>query len=104
MFSKRRAAIPVSTMKKWIICLAISTLVSCIGLVCFIYFMAQDGCLDSGGRWSGLMQGCDGGKDYAMQFLALPLAIAIFLGIILGISSALVQVHSMLSSTFNTKT
>jgi len=40
-----------------------STLVSCIGLVCFIYFMAQDGCLDSGGRWLGLVQGCDGGKD-----------------------------------------
>lgn len=91
------------TMKKWIIALAISTLVSCIGLVCFIYFMAQDVCLDSGGRWLGLIKGCDGGKNYSMQFLASPLAIFIFLGIILGISSALVQVYSMIDSSFNEK-
>ena len=91
-------------MKKWIISFAISTLSSCLGLVFYIYFMAQDGCLDSGGRWLGLFQSCDGGDDYSMQYLASPLAISIFLGIILGISSALVQVHSMLYSSFNAKT
>lgn len=83
-------------MKKWIISLAISTLVSCIGLVLFINFMAKDRCLDSGGRWLSLFRGCDGGNDYSMQYLTTPLAIAIFLGIILGIASALVQVHSIL--------
>lgn len=104
MFSKRRTAIPVRTMKKWIISLAISALISCLGLVCYINFMAQDGCLDSGGRWLGLIQGCDGGNDYSMQYLATPIAISIFLGIILGISSALVQVHSILYRSFNAKT
>ena len=91
-------------MKKWIICLGISVLISSLGLVLFISSSAQDGCLDSGGRWLGLIQGCDGGNDYSMQYLTSPLAIVIFLGIVLGISSALVQVHSMLSRLFNAKT
>ena len=91
-------------MKKWIICLAISVLVSSLGLVWFISSSAQDGCLDTGGRWLGLIQGCDGGNSYSMEYLASPLAIVIFLGIVLGISSALVQAHSMLARSFNTKT
>jgi len=90
-------------MKKWIICFGISVLISSLGLVWFISSSAQDGCLDSGGRWLGLIQGCDGGNDYSMQYLTSPLAIGIFLGIVLGISSALVQVHSMLSRSFNAK-
>ena len=92
------------TMKRWVVSLAISTLISCLGLVCFISFMAQDGCLDSGGRWLGLIQGCDGGNSYSMQYLASPIAIAIFLGIILGISSAIVQIHTMLFRSINAKT
>ena len=91
-------------MKKWIISLAISSLISILGLVWFISFSAQDGCLDSGGRWLGLIQGCDGGNGYSMQYLGSPLAIVIFLGIVLGISSVLVQVHSMLFRSPNTKT
>ena len=65
--------------------------------------MAQDGCLDSGGHWLGLIQGCDGGNDYSMQYLTSPLAISIFLGIILGIGSALVQMHTILYSSFDAK-
>ena len=94
----------MNTMKRWVISLAISALVSCLGLVYFISFVAQDRCLDSGGRWLGLIQGCDGGNGYSMQFLTSPIAIAIFLGIILGISSVLVQVYTMLFRSFNAKT
>ncbi|MBL4826948.1 MAG: hypothetical protein JKY66_04425 [Spongiibacteraceae bacterium] len=82
-------------MKKWIVSLSISVFVSCLGLVYFVVFMGQDRCLDSGGRWLGLAQGCDGGDGYAMKYLMSPLAITIFLAIILGISSALVQLHSI---------
>ena len=91
-------------MKKWFVAFTISALVSCIGLVIYIYFMAHDICLDSGGRWPGLIQGCDGGKDYSMKYITSPLAISIFLGIILAISSALVQVYSMINSSLNKKT
>jgi len=94
----------MNTMKKWGISFAISTLISCLGLVYFISFMAQDKCLDSGGRWLDFIQGCDGGNGYSMQVLTSPIAIAIFLGIILGISSALVQVHTLFFKLFNTKT
>lgn len=91
-------------MKRWGISLAISTLISCLGLVYFLSSVTQDRCLDSGGRWIGLIQGCDGGNGYSIQFLISPIAIVIFLGIILGISSALVQVHTMLLKSFNSKT
>ncbi len=94
----------MSAMKIWGISLAISALVSCLGLAFFVSFMAQDGCLDSGGRWLDLTQSCDGGDGYSMAYLASPIAIAIFLGIILGISSALVQVHTILFRSFNKKT
>jgi len=90
----------MNTKKKWLICLAISTLTSCIGLVLFIQSVAQDKCLDSGGRWLGLIHGCDGGNNYSIQNLTSPLAIVIFLGIILGISSALVQIHTLLFKSF----
>ena len=83
-------------MKKWLISFVVSTFISCLGLVYFVSLMAQDRCLDSGGRWLGVMRGCDGGNDYSLQFLTSPLAIAIFSGIILGISSALVQIHTLL--------
>ena len=94
----------MNTMKRWVISLAISALISCLGLVYFISFMAQDSCFDSGGRWLGLIQGCDGSNGYSMQFLTSPIAIAIFLGIVLSISSVLVQVHAMIFRTFNAKT
>ncbi len=83
-------------MKKWLLSLAISALISFIGLVWFIRSSVQEACLSAGGRWLGLMQGCDGGTGYSLQYLTSPLAIAIFLGIVLGISSALVQVHSLI--------
>ena len=83
-------------MRRWCICLAISLVISLLGIAYIVYFMAQDGCLDSGGRWLGALAGCDGGSNYSMEYLMSPLAITIFLAIVLGISSALVQLHSML--------
>ena len=91
----------MNTMKRWGVSLAVSALVSCLGLVYFISFMAQDRCLDSGGRWLGVIQGCDGGNGYSIQSLTSPIAIVIFLGIILGISSVLVQVYAMIFRSFN---
>ncbi|MGP4845812.1 hypothetical protein ACTXGQ_16870 [Marinobacter sp. 1Y8] len=93
----------MNTMKKWLLCFAISALMSCLGLAWFIRSSAQEGCLDSGGRWLGLIQGCEGGSGYSLQYVASPLAIAIFLGIVLGISSALVQVHSLIFSPLGSK-
>ena len=87
-------------MKRWLLSLAISTLASCLGLVFFTVFIAQDACLDSGGRWLGFIQGCDGGNGYSLRYLASPIVITIFLGIILGISSALIQIHNMLFRSF----
>ncbi len=94
----------MSTMKIWGISLVTSAVVSFLGLAFFVSFMAQDSCLDSGGSWLHLTQSCDGGDSYSMEYLATPIAIAIFLGIILGISSALVQVHKIFFSLFNKKT
>ena len=91
-------------MKKWITCLAISLVISFLGLVYFLNLMAQDGCLGSGGRWLGAFDGCDGGNSYSMHYLISPLAITIFLAIVLGISSALVQLHSILFKLHNTET
>ena len=91
-------------MKRWAISLTISVLISCFGLAYFISFMVQDGCLDSGGRWLGYIQGCDGGNGYSMQNLVSPITIAIFTGIILGITSAIIQFHTMLFSSPKTKT
>ena len=91
-------------MKKWIICLAISLVISFLGLAYFVNFTAQDGCLDSGGRWLGALDGCDGGNGHSIQYLMSPLAITIFLGIVLGISSALVQLYSILFKLHNTET
>ncbi|MDO6805969.1 hypothetical protein Q4595_26165, partial [Wenyingzhuangia sp. 1_MG-2023] len=79
-------------MKIWLICLALSMLISVCGLIGFIYVSAQDICLDSGGRWLGLISGCDEGKTYSLQYLSSPLAIMVFLGITVGISSVLVQI------------
>lgn len=84
-------------MRKWMISLAVAAMISSFGLAYFIGVSAEGVCLDSGGRWLGLIQGCEGGSGYSMQYLKSPLAIAIFLGIVIGISSALVQVYSMIS-------
>ena len=83
-------------MKKWLISLVISLLISSLGLVYFVLFIAQDKCLDSGGRWLGGLSGCDGGNGYSIENLVSPLGVAIFLGIVLGISSAFVQLHTLL--------
>jgi len=83
-------------MKKWLICLALSTLITGLGLLYITGFLAQDRCLDSGGRWLGMMSGCHGGNDYNTGYLTSPMVIAILVGIILGISSALVQLHTLL--------
>lgn len=90
-------------MKKWIISFAISVLISCLGLVYFVNFIAYDACLGSGARWLGLIQGCEGGNGYTMQYITSPLAILIFLGIILGVSSALVQIYTLFSKFFDAK-
>lgn len=82
-------------MKKWFIALSISLTVCTTGLVYFTFFMAQDGCLDSGGRWLGALNGCDGGNGYSTEYLSSPLAVGIFTGIVLAVSSALIQVQSI---------
>ena len=91
-------------MNKWVISLAISLVISFLGLAYFVNFTVQDVCLDSGGRWLGALDGCDGGNGYSIQHLMSPLAIIIFLAIVLGISSALVQLHSILFKRHNTET
>ena len=66
------------------------------GLAYITGYLAQDRCLDSGGRWLGIMSGCDGGNGYNTGHLTSPLALAILIGIMLGISSALLQLHTLL--------
>ncbi|WP_370981129.1 hypothetical protein [Agaribacterium sp. ZY112] len=88
-------------MKQWIICIILSAL-SCIMSLCyFIEFIAQDSCLDLGGQWLGMIEGCIGGNEFSMAKLLTPLSIAIALGILLGMSSALVQISSMLNKALH---
>jgi hypothetical protein len=86
----------MNTAQRWAVCLAIASMLSCLGLVYFINDMSEKSCLESGGRWLSLIQGCEGGNSYSMQYLTSPLAIAIFMGIILGITSALFQIYTLL--------
>ncbi|MFT7562194.1 MAG: hypothetical protein ACI93R_004129 [Flavobacteriales bacterium] len=88
-------------MKKWFICLAISTLISSSGLMYFIISSDRNRCLSSGDFWLGLIQGCSDGHVYSIDSLVSPLAIAIFCGIVLGITSAIIQVYSISSKLLN---
>ncbi len=71
-------------MKKWIVCLIISLVISFLGLAYFVNFVIQDG-----------------NSNYSLQSLMSPLPIVIFFAIVLGISSALVQLHSILLGVRN---
>lgn len=104
MWNKLNVSVRKKPMKKWIISVTISAFISCLGLGYFIDFMAQNGCLDSGGRWLGHIHGCDGGSGYSMQYLASPIAITLFFAIVIAISSALVQLYAILSGPYNEKT
>ncbi|MGC1507387.1 hypothetical protein [Ketobacter sp.] len=86
-------------MKRAFICLLISLTISCIGLLYFTVFVARDTCLDAGGRWIGVVQGCEGGNEYSLSLLLSPLAVSIFIGIVLGISSVLIQLHTLIFAT-----
>lgn len=90
-------------MKKWLVCFVISVVISIIGLFYFVSFVMQDGCLDSGGSWKGVIDGCDSGNGFTTQYLMSPLSIAIYIGIIFGISGALVQVHKIVDDFKNKK-
>ena len=84
-------------MKKWLISLGLSVVLCGIGLSYFLCFIAQDTCLDAGGRWLGIIAGCEGGRDLELGFLMSPLLIAISLGIVLGVCSAFVQFYTIIS-------
>lgn len=91
----------ITTMKMWFISLGLSVVLCGIGLAYFLYFIAQDTCLDSGGRWLGIIAGCEGGRDLELDFLISPLLIALFLGIVLGVCSAFVQFYALISRRQN---
>lgn len=90
-------------MKKWLIALAISLSVCACGLVYFSYSLAQSACLNLGGNWMGLTSfftstdTCQGAAEFSFERLSSTLSIAIFLGIVLGIASALIQLHQLLN-------
>jgi len=83
-------------MKKWFVAFAISFTLSVLGLAYFTVMLAQDRCRDSGGNWLGLLKGCEEGSGYQLEFTGNPLAMTIFLAIVVAISSALIQLHSIL--------
>ncbi|RLP52363.1 MAG: hypothetical protein D6160_21150 [Ketobacter sp.] len=86
-------------MKRAFICLLISLTISCLGLLYLVVFVAKDNCLDSGGRWIGVVKGCEGGNEYSLSLLLSPLPVCIFIGIVLGISSVLIQLHTLIFDT-----
>lgn len=88
-------------MKKWLYSLVISLLLCSVGLIYFVAFVAQDKCLDSGGRWLGFMAGCEAGRGYSMDNLMSPTGILLSLGIVLAVSSALVQVRDLITGNRN---
>lgn len=68
------------------------------GLLYFGVFIVQDGCLAAGGSWLGATKGCEGGNEYSPSYLTTPFAIVIFIGVDLGVSSALIQIHSLFTN------
>lgn len=96
-------AILGNTIKKWSVYLTASILISVLGLLWFINYSAETGCLGSSGRWLSPIYGCDNGFQYSTVYLESPLAISIYLGIVLGVTSALVQIHSILFKSFYAK-
>ncbi|WP_185235912.1 hypothetical protein [Teredinibacter franksiae] len=85
-------------MKKWLVTLSISFFFSCFGLGFFVITTAQSSCLESGGSWQSILQGCSDGQGYSLQYLATPLAITIFAAIVVAISSAVVQLRSIIAN------
>ena len=61
-------------MKKWLISLGLSVVLCGIGLGYFLCFIAQDTCLDSGGRWLGIMAGCEGGRELELDIFNIATA------------------------------
>lgn len=91
-------------MKKWCISIVLSTLISLIGLWIFIWIVARDTCLNTGGSWHGLIQGCKEGAAYSLSFLNTPLAIVILITLVFSIASAFVQLYTiMIKHTDKTK-
>lgn len=88
-------------MKIWLVSLLAAALLCGMGLLYFVSSIAHDKCLAAGGRWLGTGQGCDGGSGYFLEGLLSPLAVALFIGIILGVSSAFVQIHALLCGSLS---
>lgn len=86
-------------MKKWGVSFVISISICTLGL---IKMMDQSGCINSGGRWLGIMKGCEGGEDYSIEYFSSALSVVIFLGIVLGVTSACVQFYDIFLN-FNKK-
>ena len=79
-------------MKKWGVSLLISISICTLGL---IKLMDQRGCINSGGRWLGIMNGCEGGDGYSIVYFSSALSVVIFLGIVVGVTSACVQFYNI---------
>jgi len=82
-------------MKKWGIAIGLALGICGAGLIYFLRVVALDACLDAGGQWLGHSQGCLDGNSFTPDVLLSPISIAIFIGLVLGIASALVQFYTL---------
>ena len=73
-------------MKKWIVSGGVSGFFIACLLVYLYQFILQDKCLDAGGRWLGLVQGCDGGTYESYYFVVSPASTIVLVFIWLALS------------------
>jgi hypothetical protein len=68
-------------MKKWITSGVVSGFfIAC--LLAYLYgFIQQDKCLDAGGRWLGLVQGCDSGTYESYYVVVSPVSVIVLVAI-----------------------
>ena len=100
IWSKLRKEIHLHTnrifMKKWLVALCTSLMLSILGVFYFVEFVAKDACLDSGGSWMGAKEGCAGALGYTPADLISPLGVTIFFAIVVSISSMFIQLQKIL--------
>ncbi len=82
-------------MQKWWVALGLSLCICGAGVTYFLRVIAFDACLNAGGKWLGPSQGCLGGNNFTPDVLLNPVSIAIFMGLVLGIASALIQFYTL---------
>ena len=66
----------VIKMKIWIVSGTVSLIATTILSACIYHFIQRDMCLDSGGRWLYLVEGCDGAIYENTFYVISPIAIA----------------------------